>query len=126
MWRAQHEPVFLDNGRMLLYDNQGLGGLDGPARVIEFDPNRLSLEWSYPAVGDEPMINRYGGSLQGLPNGNTLMIESINARAIEVDRSGTIVWEYRSPHRRMVDNVSHVARMPDLVRIDPASLNFLE
>ena len=126
MWRAQHEPVFLDNGRVLVYDNQGLGGLTGPARAVEIDPVTRSLEWSYPGPGDEPMINRYQGSLQRLPNGNTMLVESINGRAIEVDRSGRIVWEYRSPHRKLVDNVSHVAFMPDLLRIDPDSLDFLK
>jgi len=125
MWRAQHEPVFLNDGHMLIYDNQGLGGIAGPARVVEIDPATLSLEWSYPGKRDGPMINRYQGSVQRLPNGNTLIVESINARAIEVDRVGTIVWEYRSPYRRKIDGVTHVALMPDLVRIDPAGLEFL-
>lgn len=126
MWRAQHEPVFTPDGRILVYDNQGLGGLNGPARVLEIDPASLSRTWQYPDEGDEPMVNRYQGSLQSLPNGNVLIVESINGRAIEVNREGDIVWEYRSPHRKMVDGVSHVPLMPDLVRIDPASLDFLQ
>lgn len=125
MWRAQHEPILLNNGRMLVYDNQGLGGIAGPARVVEFDPATFALEWSYPGERDDPLINRYQGSLQRLPNGNTLIVESINARAIEVDRNGAIVWEYRSPYRKLIDGVSHVALMPDLVRVDPADLEFL-
>jgi len=126
MWRAQHEPVLLGNGRMLIFDNQGLGGLNGPARVIEIDPVSLSLEWSYPGPGDERLVSPFYGSVQPLPNGNVLIVETIDARAIEVTPEGKIVWEYRSPHRKLIDGKSRVASIPDLVRVDMAQLQFLE
>jgi hypothetical protein len=50
-------------------------------------------------------------------NGNTLITESENGRAIEVTRGGRVVWEFNSPHRagprsELVATLFEVLRLP--------------
>jgi hypothetical protein len=87
MWRRQHEPQLLDNGRILLFDNQGHRGRGGVTRVIEYDPLTGAIAWSYAGTDEEPLISRVYGSQQRLANGNTLIVESNNGRAVGPDRS---------------------------------------
>ena len=37
------------------------------------------------------------GGVQRLPNGNTLLCESLNGRVFEVTADGEIVWDYICP-----------------------------
>lgn len=91
-WRRQHQPVMLDDGGLLLFDNLGLGA--GLSRVIELDPRTLAVRWQLGGFFSKTL-----GSCQRLPNGNTLITESENGRALEVTRSGRVVWEFHNPHR---------------------------
>ncbi|MEA2561237.1 MAG: hypothetical protein QOH06_2741 [Acidobacteriota bacterium] len=91
-WRRQHQPTLLDDGSLLLFDNLGSG--TGRSRVIEIDPRTLRVRWQY---GD--LFSKTLGSCQRLPNGNTLITESENGRALEVTRGGRVVWEFHNPHR---------------------------
>lgn len=91
-WRRQHQPTLLDDGGLLLFDNRGAGG--GRSRVIELDPRTLEVRWQYGELFSKTL-----GSCQRLPNGNTLITESENGRALEVTREGRIVWEFHNPHR---------------------------
>lgn len=125
MWDSQHEPQMLDNGRILLYDNQGHRGAGGISRIVEFDPVTGRMEWSYAGTAEEPLISAVYGSQQRLDNGNTLIVESNNGRAIEVTHNGDIVWEYRSPLRKESESGRLVIIVPDVVRVDPNSLTFL-
>jgi hypothetical protein len=125
MWRRQHEPQLLDNGRILLFDNQGHRGRGGVTRVIEYDPLTGAIAWSYAGTAEEPLISRVYGSQQRLANGNTLIVESNNGRAVEVTPNGRTVWEFRLPERIESDTKEMVRILPDLVRIDRGSLNFL-
>src|SRR5207237_471577 len=49
-WRKQHDAEFLDNGHLLVYDNEGAGE---EARVLEYDPATRAVPWSY-AHEDSP------------------------------------------------------------------------
>jgi hypothetical protein len=91
-WRRQHQPTRLDDGGILLFDNLGMG--NGRSRVIEIDPRTLGVKWQHGGFFSKTL-----GSCQRLPNGNTLITESENGRALEVTRSGRIVWEFHNPHR---------------------------
>ncbi|HSN89535.1 MAG TPA: hypothetical protein VL025_22425, partial [Thermoanaerobaculia bacterium] len=53
-----------------------------------------------------------------LPNGNTLLTESENGRAIEVTPEGRIVWELYNPHRAGESN-ELVAVLFEVVRLPP-------
>lgn len=126
MWRRQHEPQMLDNGRILLFDNQGHRGREGATRVIEYEPLTGAIAWSYAGTAEEPLISRVYGSQQRLANGNTLIVESNNGRAVEVTPDRRAVWEFRLPERIHSGEKQMVRIMPDLVRIDRGSLKFLD
>lgn len=95
-WREQHEPTVLDNGHILLFDNRGN---DGYSRVLELVPTSLRVAWSYSGDPPETFFSAYCGTNQRLPNGNTLIAESGNGRALEVGQDGALVWEWINPRR---------------------------
>lgn len=99
-WRRQHQPTFLDSGRLLLFDNRGLRG-PGPdrSRVIEIDPLTGQIAWQFGGTPEVDFFSKTLGSCQRLPNGNTLVTESENGRALEVTPDGRVVWELYNPHR---------------------------
>jgi hypothetical protein len=88
-WHAQHDPTFLDSGHLLLFDN--LGGL-GSSRVLEFDPKTLAFPWSYPGETGKPFFSQIRGLCQRLPNGNTLIVNSVGGEVFEVTTEREIVW----------------------------------
>ncbi|MBN2564428.1 MAG: aryl-sulfate sulfotransferase [Candidatus Eisenbacteria bacterium] len=95
-WHMQHEAEFIGD-RLLLFDNLGLSeelGSAGQSRVLEIDVRTRELVWSYTAPG---FFTHGAGAQQRLPNGNTLITESISGRIIEVTPDGHIVWEYVNP-----------------------------
>ena len=93
----QHNPTFLDNGRVLLFDNGPHRPGFSHSRVIEVDPATNEIAWEY--QGDPP-ISFYSYHISGaqrLPNGNTLICEGAPGRFFEVTPSNEIVWEYVNP-----------------------------
>ena len=97
MWSWQHEPVLLPNGNMLLFDNQGAGG--GRSKVIEFNPMTQTIEWFYAGDTEGGFFSEALGSVQRLPNGNTLITDSETGEAFEVTTDKVVVWRYRTPYR---------------------------
>jgi hypothetical protein len=93
LWHAQHDPSFLDNGHLLLFDN--LGSPKG-SRVLEYDPQNQSFPWWYPDDNGPSFFTRIRGLTQRLPNGNTLIVNSNNAEAnaevFEVTPEREKVW----------------------------------
>ena len=71
-WHAQHDPSFLDNGHLLLFDN--LGSVKS-SRVLEYDPQNQSFPWWYPDDYGTRFLHTHPGVTQRLPNGNTLIVE---------------------------------------------------
>ncbi len=115
-FEKQHDPKVLANGRMLLFDNRGLGG---HSRVLEFDPEHPDdLVWSYVGSEQTPFFSFTCGAAERLPNGNTLVSESDAGRAFEVTPGGEIVWEFLNPHRAGEDG-ELVATLFELVRLPP-------
>ena len=90
----QHDPDFLPDGRLLLYDNRGHKGPGGGSRIMEIDPATQKTEWVYAGNEQHPFYSRTRGKQQRLPNGNTLITESNGGRVFEVTRDREIVWEY--------------------------------
>ncbi len=93
----QHHPTFLDNSRVLLFDNGcHRRGVDF-SRLVEVDPETGKIEWEYAA---NPAISFYSyniSSAQRLPNGNTLACEGAAGRIFEVTSAKELVWEYINP-----------------------------
>ncbi|MFH1689222.1 MAG: arylsulfotransferase family protein [Candidatus Eisenbacteria bacterium] len=115
LWLAQHDPKFLDNGNILVFDNKGA---KGESRVVEFDPVTRELVWAYAGDRSNSFFSQMCGANHRLENGNTLMTESDFGRAFEVTLSGEIVWEFVNPHRAgKRDNL--IATLFDVLRLDP-------
>ena len=97
-------------GNLLLFDNGGSSGygFDTPiarngygglarasSRVLEIDPVKMEMVWSY-----APAAGFFGTNISGaqrLPNGNTLITEGPSGRVFEVTSQRRIVWEYINP-----------------------------
>ena len=95
-WYKQHEAQFVGDN-LLLFDNLGLTkafGSAGQSRVLEINVRTHELVWSYTEPG---FFTQGAGAQQRLPNGNTLITESIHGRIIEVTPEGRVVWEYINP-----------------------------
>ena len=115
-WKGQHQPTFLEQGNILLFDNHGHGGR---TKVIEFDPFTQAIVWSYDGSPQTPLYSHTCGSNQRLPNGNTLITESNQGRALEVTPDRRVAWEYFTPHRAG-ENGELVATLFEVVRLPPA------
>jgi hypothetical protein len=111
-WRRQHDPHFLDNGRLLLFDN--LGSTEH-SRVVEYDPHTQACPWSYAGEDSPPFVSPIQGRCQRLPNGNTLLVNSKEGQLLEVTRTRELVW-----------SCSLHTHLPWARRYAPAHLTFLE
>lgn len=60
-----------------------------------FGPSDVS--WSYTGTESDPLFAKYISGGQRLPNGNTLICEGTKGRVLEIDQTGTKVWEYVNP-----------------------------
>jgi hypothetical protein len=89
-----HYPVMLETGRILVFDN---GTFREWSRVLELDPETEEIVWEYVADPLESFYSEAGGSAQRLPNGNTLITETMKGRVFEVSAEGEIVWEWFHP-----------------------------
>ena len=100
-WLRQHEPMLLDNGNILLFDNLGHNGM---SKVIEIDPFTQEIVWAYEGTAENGFYSEVSGRNQRLQNGNTLITEATSGRAFEVTRDGKIVWEFYNPARAGKNN----------------------
>lgn len=94
---GQHDPDFLPNGHILLYDNRITGGSPtfGNSRLIEIDPLTHRIVWQWQGQGIYAFYNESRGEAAPLPNGNVLAVDSHGGRVFEVEReSGDVVWEW--------------------------------
>jgi hypothetical protein len=89
-----HHARMLENGHITLFDN---GPYRGYTRVIELDPVSQKIVWEYKADPPESFQSKWLGSVQRLPNGNTLVGDGWNGRAFEVTPEGSVVWEWYKP-----------------------------
>ena len=113
LWRMQHQPTVLADGTMLVFDNQGMGE---KSTILQFDPATGEVLWFYRGNDEHPFYSVGSGSCQRLPNGNTLITESMMGRAFEVTPEGEIVWEFYNPHRAG-DHLELIATLFEVVRI---------
>ncbi|KQC15390.1 MAG: hypothetical protein APR56_01345 [Methanosaeta sp. SDB] len=121
MWAYQHQPTILENGNILIFDNQEKGRM---SRVIEFDPATQEIAWIYRGTEENGFFSEVLGSQQRLPNGNTLITESCDGRAFEVTPDGEVVWEYVNP-RQAGEQGDLVGIIYEVLRLDPDNLDFL-
>jgi hypothetical protein len=114
-FKRQHDPKILANGNMLLFDNLGR---PLQSSVIELDPSDLTTKWEYVGTKADSLFSETCGTAERLPNGNTLITESDNGRAIEVTADKQVVWEFFNPFRAG-DQDEYIATLFELVRLPP-------
>lgn len=122
MWRRQHQPTVLDNGHILVFDNLNR---KGQSKVTEFDPVTQNVVWTFEGTPEQPFDSAHSGSCQRLPNGNTLITESVGGRAFEVTPDKKVVWEFINPHRAG-ENDELIAVLFEVVRLAWDDLQFPE
>lgn len=120
MWKYQHEPRLLEDGNILLFDNRGH---QGKSKAIEVDPMTQEVVWTFKGNPPETFYSREAGTLDRLPNGNTLIVESEYGRAFEVTPGGKIVWEFYNPNRAGEDD-ELIAALYEVVRVEPEEFDW--
>ena len=114
-FEAQHEPVLLPGGRILLFDNKGPEGRASRALELSLGGD---VVWSWPGASDErALASPLMGTVQRLANGNTLIVESEGGSVFEVTPHGEVVWQFETPHRsgeqgRLIAVLPEMARIP--------------
>lgn len=98
-WGHPHDPSYLPNGNVLFFAN----GMYNPvqplhSRAIEMNPETGETVWEYIDEKKWTFFSPIMGSAQRLPNGNTLAVEAVNGRVIEVTPDCELVWDYISPY----------------------------
>lgn len=98
---VQHEPTMLENGNILLFDNNTS---ERGSRVIEIDPATGDVVWQFPGAGSSERFFSYCcGTARRLPGGNTFVAITSPGRVVEVTPEGDLVWDFRNPHRSGLD-----------------------
>ncbi len=123
VWHFQHDPDLLENGNIMLFDNQGDWGRGGQSRVLELNPETMEIVWSYPTRAKGALSSSYRSEQQLLPNGNVLINEFTSGRLLEVNKAGDIVWEYFCPFR-YARNEQYVCRVMHATRYAPDEIDF--
>jgi hypothetical protein len=119
----QHDPDFMPNGHIMLYDNRPApAGVERRTRIIEIDPANGEVVWSYDGGADNKFFAQIRGMQVPLPNGNVLVSDPSGGRIFEISRShgDQVVWEYVN-----LVQPGWVGTMLDVERVDPAKLDFL-
>lgn len=98
---GQHEPHMIEKGlpgegHILVFDNGASPRHDfahcGCSYVLEINPTDDSLVWVYD--DSHRFFSKVTANCQRLPNGNTLILESLCRRLFEVTPDCKIVWEH--------------------------------
>jgi hypothetical protein len=108
-WLRQHDPDFLPDGRILVFDNRDDGAdgrlLDG-SRLLAIDPVTRDVETIHEGTPAAPFFTSGRGEADVLENGNYLVTETAAGRVFEVTPDGDIVWSFI--HRYDADRILYI------------------
>jgi hypothetical protein len=109
-WLRQHDPDFLPDGRISIFDNR----MDlGASAIVAIDPVTREQEVLYEGTKEHPFYTGIRGKHQHLANGNILITETHAGRVFEVTADGEVVWEYVNRYDdRRVGVISKAIRYP--------------
>ncbi len=108
-WQRQHDPEFLPDGRIAVFDN-GIyrnsltrGAPISPedavaSRILTIDPADRSTRTLYGGRPDQPLLSVIRGKIDPTAAGGFLITEFEGGRAVEVDAQGEVIWEYINRH----------------------------
>ena len=120
---CQHDPDFMPNGNIILFDNrtdEGGGKVLGGSRILSINPITREFKVEYEGNSQDPFYTSLAGKQQLLPNGNILIVNYEGGRVFEVTESGEIVWSYISRY-----DEDEVYSVSDAIRIPKNYLTFL-
>jgi hypothetical protein len=117
----QHQPRPTSDGEIILFNNYLTAERSS---VLTLDPRTRKVTGEYTGPEAAPLHSRRSGSVQVLPNGNVLVVETDGGRALEVTRDGEVVWEFRSPYRAGKGG-DLVAHLYSLDRVDTKQTGWL-
>jgi hypothetical protein len=88
-----------DTGAYVNPPDAGYNTWQPPVATTGKSPKLMSRQivWSYSPKASHGMTSHIGGSVQRLPNGNTLICSDTEGHIIEVTPDGDAVWEYINP-----------------------------
>lgn len=89
----QHDPDFLGNGWIGVFDNNWRRRTGG-SRILGFQPETGSTEVLFQPQHLDRFYTVHRGSWEKLENGNLLLTESAAGRVVEVSGEGRLVWEW--------------------------------
>ena len=116
-WLRQHDPDFLPDGRISVFNNRMQYEASD---IMVVDPQTRDLEIVYAGTEDAPFYTALRGKHQTLANGNILITSSHSGRAFEVTPGRDIVWEFINRYDdKRVGVLSNAIRYPnDYFRVD--------
>ena len=122
----QHDPDFLDDGSIMVFDNRGGDPACGGSRILEIDPVSQATVWAYTGCDGEPFYSEARGEQAVLANGNVLIVESQAGRLLEVTHEAEprVVWEYYNVLGEL-DGRPRVGLITHAQRMRPENLTFL-
>jgi hypothetical protein len=99
----QHDPDFVDGNTITVFDNNNMATWPPDAtrpdragqhsRIVQLSASGQATVL-FTGSDQTPFFTDIMGSHERLPNGNWLLMESVEGRVFEVDRNGNVVWEY--------------------------------
>lgn len=106
----QHDPDFMGNGWIGVFDNNSdgthRGTVLGGSRIVVLRPPSDSARILFPTARSDPFYTEAAGKWQQLANGNLLLTEAQAGRVVEVSPDGAPVWEYvRTPDGARVPEI---------------------
>ena len=113
----QHDPDFVDGNSISLFDNasQTANTPGQRSRIVELHADGRPPRIVFEGTKSHPFFSYIMGRHQALSNGNMLLAETTNGRALEVDPRGKPVWEWRNIYDK-----DHVGLLSEAERLDPA------
>ena len=121
----QHDPDFLDDGTISVFDNHSEVVTDvpvfGQSRILVINPNDNTCNLMYSGAGKEPFFSRIKGDHTILSNNHLLITVSTVGRLFEVTPDGKVVWSYYSRY-----DSNHTAMIASSYPIERSAYPFHE
>ena len=121
----QHDPDFIGDGWISVYDNHAdgtpMGQFLGGTRIVKVRPHTGEVAMVYcpgctPKVGEvRPFYSEVGGKAQLLANDHWLLSEPTAGRVFEIDARGHTTWEWvqaRTADGKSISEVMEATRYP--------------
>lgn len=111
-----HDPKITAGNNLLLFENKFR---EEESRIVEYAGTTKIPVWSYQGTPERPFYSETCGTVDRLPNGNTLITETDAGHAFETTPEKEIVWEFWNPHRAGPEG-RYIASLFELVRLPPS------